>query len=89
MEPVAARSTPKLVGWRHSCGTTQLRESMPTDLLSWSDEEEHVCVECGDEPWALGVWNKDAHEESCPWVAAGRSRIVDWSPVFPCTCTAA
>lgn len=74
------------VGWCHHCGTMQLKEDMPTKELPWTDRPEPVCFECGDEPWGLGVWRKGTHSPACVWTAAARSRVVEWTPAWACSC---
>lgn len=76
------------VGWCHQCGTVQLKTEMPAESLPWTDGPEPCCVECRDEPWGLGVWDKGRHLPGCPWHTAGAAREVDWTPAFDCTCAA-
>lgn len=74
------------VGWCHGCGTVQLKSDMPLDYIEWKEATAPVCVECGAEPWSIGVWNKGEHASSCSWVNAAKRRTVDWTPDFPCNC---
>jgi hypothetical protein len=47
------------IGWCHSCETLQLGDDARWLRMPWNPGGEPMwaCVNCDDEPWALGVWN--------------------------------